>query len=331
MKYRNMEKIVAIVVTFNKKELLVNAINGILSQDLLPDKLVIVDNNSDDGTPIVLLENGWIDVLPQVSANKDIIYSKKYAEIEIDYIRKFENDGGAGGFYRGMVHSYELGYDWLWMMDDDGVPEKQCLKFLYESRDLNIVSGPLVIDIENKETASFIYDKKTSNKFALVKDLVKEEILKNVLNAFNGTFIPREIIKEIGFVKKEMFIWGDENEYMFRIIKNNFSVQTITKALHFHPLSKQTYKYRSTVFKFTIYEIANPKFMYIRCRNAIYLEKIKENKVLFGVNIPLFRVVYEAIVNSIYNFAIGEFYKSKLCLSAIPNGLRGDFSMSKFK
>jgi len=45
-------------------------------------------------------------------------------------VRKFENDGGAGGFYEGMKQAYEPGFNWIWIMDDDCIPTETALEEL---------------------------------------------------------------------------------------------------------------------------------------------------------------------------------------------------------
>ena len=44
--------------------------------------------------------------------------------------------------------------------------------------------------------------------------------------------------QEIGFIKKEMFIWGDEREYTARVKHAGFKMGTITSAIHYHPAFK---------------------------------------------------------------------------------------------
>jgi len=326
-------KIAAVVVTFNKKELLVNAIQGILDQEMLPDLLLIIDNDSTDGTYDVLLEKGWIKAINKSKRDINISSSNEYladeCNILIKYVKKFENDGGAGGFYEGMKQAYDLGYEWLWLMDDDGVPAKDCLKYLYDYKSRDSVIGPLVIDIETQKTASFLFDQ--NGRLAKVEELEKEEIIENQLTPFNGTFIPRDIIQQIGFIKREMFIWGDEQEYQLRILKNGFSVNTITKAKHYHPINKKKQKYRSNLLKFTIYDISNPKFQFIFFRNYIYLAKKYPLRVKYGINVGLLRWIYETTINSFYNLMIGDFYKSKICIFAIKMGLTKDFSLNRIK
>jgi rhamnopyranosyl-N-acetylglucosaminyl-diphospho-decaprenol beta-1,3/1,4-galactofuranosyltransferase len=333
MSLNTNKQIAAVVVTFNKKELLRNAVQGILNQELLPDLLLIIDNNSSDGTYDMLLENGWIEEINDDKNDVNLTSLKEYYKNEkkilIKYVSKFENDGGAGGFYEGMKQAYNDGYEWLWLMDDDGVPAKDCLKYLYDYKTKDSVIGPLVVDIETKKTASFLFDNK--GQLSKVDELLKEEVLEDKLTPFNGTFIPSSIIKKIGFIKKEMFIWGDEQEYQLRILKNGFSVKTITKAIHYHPVNKKKPKYRSDLLKFTIYDISNPKFQFIFFRNYIFLEKKYPALLKKGFNIRLIKLIYEALINSIYNLVIGDYLKSKICLRAIKYGLRSDFSLVFFE
>jgi rhamnopyranosyl-N-acetylglucosaminyl-diphospho-decaprenol beta-1,3/1,4-galactofuranosyltransferase len=66
----------------------------------------------------------------------------------------------------------------------------------------------------------------------------KNGIILNKVNPFNGTLLHRELIKDVGFIKKEMFIWGDETEYFKRIEAFGYNYATVTAALFYHPTSK---------------------------------------------------------------------------------------------
>ena len=48
----------------------------------------------------------------------------------------------------------------------------------------------------------------------------------------------RSVIEKIGMIKKEMFIWGDEKEYMARAIHNGIGLYTVSAAIHYHPKEK---------------------------------------------------------------------------------------------
>lgn len=42
-----------------------------------------------------------------------------------------ENMGGAGGFHEGIKYAFEHGFDYIWLMDDDGFPAETCLENSY--------------------------------------------------------------------------------------------------------------------------------------------------------------------------------------------------------
>jgi rhamnopyranosyl-N-acetylglucosaminyl-diphospho-decaprenol beta-1,3/1,4-galactofuranosyltransferase len=121
------------------------------------------------------------------------------------------------------------------MMDDDGIPDSKQLEYLVRDSikyDIDFASA-LVI---NKDNHSITVKNAAYNKE--VYD--KKEIIWNLSFAFNGTFIWRGVIEKVGFIKREMFIWGDESEYLFRVKSHHLTIGTITKAIHFHPAFKVT-------------------------------------------------------------------------------------------
>lgn len=118
----------AVVVTFNRKELLTKCISSLLDQTLKLQTIIIVDNNSTDKTEELLLQEGYIKSLPDTKQKS--VQEKTIQEVKLRYIRLPENMGGAGGFYEGVKTAYEDNYDWIWIMDDDAFPTKTCLENL---------------------------------------------------------------------------------------------------------------------------------------------------------------------------------------------------------
>jgi rhamnopyranosyl-N-acetylglucosaminyl-diphospho-decaprenol beta-1,3/1,4-galactofuranosyltransferase len=239
-----MNKIAAVVVTYNRKDCLINCLKAIRLQTLPPDIIYIIDNHSTDGTADILFREQYIDTIPNENdKTEDSIISYQInslgetsGTILIKYIYKMENTGGAGGFYTGMQMAYDDGYEWFWMMDDDGIPAEDGLEQLLFMATKYMVhfANALVIDIDDRISLSFglVKDKNTIDGY---KD---SDIVYNTINPFNGSFINRIVPEKIGFIKKEMFIWGDEVEYWKRAMDNNFTVGTIVKSIHYHPKAK---------------------------------------------------------------------------------------------
>jgi len=279
------KRIVAVVVTYNRKEDLINCLQSIFNQSQTVDALYIIDNKSTDGTPEYLIENKIIKSLPSFNSDKDEIYSENKIlengkEFTLHYIRKHTNDGGAGGFYKGMKLAYESNCDWLWLMDDDGVADKEQLKNLVKYSELyklNYVNA-LVIDIDDKNKLAF-----KIKGYESINEIKEKEIIEGFMSPFNGTLISRKVIDKIGLIKKEMFIWGDEREYTSRVRFNGFKRVTIISAKHFHPKVKGvTKKVFPFIDKYKVI-IKPDHFAHVFYRNLGYLDITYGNsKIILG-------------------------------------------------
>ena len=87
-------KICAVVVTYNRLELLKLTIEKLLGQNRKLDEVIIINNASTDGTKEFLESLG--DKITYVSLEKNL--------------------GGAGGFSEGIRKAYENGHDYFWIM-----------------------------------------------------------------------------------------------------------------------------------------------------------------------------------------------------------------------
>ena len=83
-------RIIAVVVTYNRRELLKRNIHSLRQQDSPLSAIVVVNNGSTDGTAEWLAEQHDLKVVSQ------------------------ENVGGSGGFYTGIREAYDMGADWIW-------------------------------------------------------------------------------------------------------------------------------------------------------------------------------------------------------------------------
>jgi GT2 family glycosyltransferase len=199
------EKIAAIVVTFNRKNLLDNCLQAILKQTKPLDSIIIIDNASTDGTPEFLKEKGYLD------------------NPFIDYVRLFVNTGGAGGFHEGMKRGYEKGFDWLWLMDDDAMPYPNALEVLINSpkallRD-TVALASLKIDANDKIQKYHIgfFDGKNCNQQPLSPEDYKKKYCIIDYSSFVGFLIKKNVITKVGFPNKDFFIWYDDIEFCLRL------------------------------------------------------------------------------------------------------------------
>ena len=277
-----MDKICAIVVTYNRLSDLKKCIVALKEQTLKCD-IIIINNGSTDGTKEYLATIDGVNVINQ------------------------NNLGGAGGFYSGTKYAYEHGYEWIWMMDDDGLPDKdqlQQLLFTASSHGFKILNA-LVIDKEDHSHLAF-------GKHEPIDTInIENEYIKQPLSPFNGTFIHRSVIDKVGFIKKEMFIWGDEREYTARIKQAKFTIGTIPSALHYHPLFKGNFHNIVPFYykwKIALKPSPRDKIFY---RNIGYIDKTYGTKNCF-----------KYILYFLLRF---QFHKLLYCLKYMRMGWKDDF------
>ena len=202
-----MDKIIAIVVSYNRHSLLTECIDALRKQTRKPDAILVVNNGSVDYTSV------WLD------QQDDVIHLYQ------------ENAGSAGGYHTGMKWAYDHGYGLMWCMDDDGYPAPDALEILlfhrsYETEMLNCA-------VINKNDKKRFVSK--TKKFKTLEE-VDSFAIEGVCHPFNGTLIHRSIIEKAGLPLSELFYWGEEREYFYRVSrKYKIPVKTISYSVFYHP------------------------------------------------------------------------------------------------
>lgn len=249
------KNVLIVVVTYNRLPDLKKCVESIKEQSYNDFDILVVNNGSSDGT-------------------------KEWLNSKTDELKCIHQDnlGGAGGFYAGMKYMYENGYKWALLMDDDGITDKDELRCLMEGysevvkkEGRDVILNALVVNKDDHNVTSFMWARGSgrSNK---VVDLQREKYFCDI-HPFNGTLVKREIVEKIGFIKKEMFIWGDEEEYMARARYNGYGTCTLTSAIHYHPKEKGN-KVALIPFLKKFYILVKPEKMshyYYRNKGYIYI------------------------------------------------------------
>lgn len=247
-RYRGMQdKICSIVVTYNRLEELKKCVQSLLKQTVRLD-ILIFDNNSSDGT------EEWIKEVQK--KNDNILYYKNAINL-----------GGAGGFCNGLKRAYEIGYDFYWLMDDDGRPYDEttletCLEMIKSEE--KIIVNPIVTP--NKIDLSF-----PLLKYHKINEMIEKESVVNGISPFNGTLITHACVSEIGYPKEDFFIKGDEKEYSLRAQRKGYSLITVKGAFFYHP-QLQDEKIKIVGKEIIVTEESYWK-EYYKARNYVYIYK----------------------------------------------------------
>jgi len=248
-------KIAAVVVTFNRLELLKQCIESLRNQTHKLDEIFIINNSSTDGTLDWLKEQTDLEVITQ------------------------ENSGSAGGQFTGIKTAYEKGYDWIWCFDDDCLPDQNALQNLviHISNNRKVLNS-IVLSSENSQNLSFgLYDENKDRVYRNLSD-IENELIPSA-NFFNGTLLSNEIVKTVGLPIKELFIRGEEYEYFLRIKGTGFKIFTIKSSKVYHP-SEIKIIMDNFLFRYEYLELYHLKIFYF-IRNLIYITKMYQDQNVY--------------------------------------------------
>lgn len=271
MKY----KIVAVVVTYNRKELLLECLDSIFRQTIPIDKLILIDNASSDGSKEALYKAGYFN-------------NEKF-----EYHRMESNIGCTGGFDCAYKYALDESFDWLWMMDDDAIPSKDCLEELvkYINPKYSFLASS-VYSIENLPMNVPTVDMSVSStRYPCWYDNLEKGLVRISSATWVSILVNFLAVKKCGLPCKEYFLWGDDTEYTSRLTSNfgpaylvgssfichkrkNAAALDILTEIDVTRIKNFHYMYRNNLFNTAIY--SNGKFPVLKrvINNIIIVIKI---------------------------------------------------------
>jgi GT2 family glycosyltransferase len=239
-------KILIIIVTWNKKEYVLDLLASIANLDYLGDlDIVVVDNASNDATVAAI--------------------QATYPQVHL--ICHTENLGGTGGFNAGLKWAYTQDkYDYLWLLDNDVVVHKRALielvNVLQQQPDIAVV-GSTMLQLDYpwriNEMGAYIDYQRKLGQFILnrhlepisawmgqpVAKLIQSEAdLSNLLPhchaimdvdyvAAASLLVRAEVAKQAG-LWRDYFIHYDDVEWCLRIADLGHRVTVSAKSLIWH-------------------------------------------------------------------------------------------------
>lgn len=292
--------ITAVIVTYNRKELLAENIRMLLDQTGVFDRIFIIDNCSSDGTKEYLREKGWLD-------NKRFVYIKTPSNI-----------GGAGGFYTGVKAAYEAGADWIVLMDDDGkAADSDTFRILFNAANYAYIEKNKMLFLNSLVIQGDLLSFKIGNLYTVseAKASAKDGLIEGAANPFNGTLITKELVAKIGYPNQDFFIKGDEVDYKQRAIDVGAYIATVIDSAYIHP-RPETYERQVLGIKVP-FLVEAPWKEYYTARNFTYMYKKK--KMYKAI---LFELVFVKIL-AIISMKCGKISTIKMLFQGVCDGWKG--------
>lgn len=210
----------AVIVTYNRFQLLRETVNAVLSQSRPPENIIIIDNHSHDETV------PWLNKLESQHKHIHVVYMNK-------------NLGGAGGFHYGLKMAYEMGSDWIWTLDDDCLPKKDALEQLTHFKDNQGQTicrqiGFLASNVRWTDGSPHQMNIPGPVTSAATGHDSHFSAQKIRYASFVSILINRHAIRRVGYPVKEFFIYCDDVEFTRRITRAGFNAWFVPESIVCH-------------------------------------------------------------------------------------------------
>ncbi|MFJ5955054.1 glycosyltransferase [Paenarthrobacter sp. NPDC092416] len=215
--------VVAVVVTYNRRELLETTLGGIASGTLVPDAVVIIDNASTDATAE---------------------YLRSYeGPVPTDVVTLKTNVGGAGGFVVGMERALlDHSADYVWIMDDDTEPQAGALREALDvSEAYEHETGDAPAFIASRVVWTDGRDHPMNRMRPRIGASVEARTVASRIGAvqirsasFVSVLMRAEEIRRHGLPIADYFIWNDDLEYTARVSRHGVALATAASVANHH-------------------------------------------------------------------------------------------------
>jgi GT2 family glycosyltransferase len=236
-----MDMVWAIVVTHNRKELLRECLAALAGQKRPPDRILVVDNASSDGTRAMV--------------------ESEYSEVDV--LALVRNEGGAGGFHEGMKRAHADGAEWLWLMDDDTIPAPEALAELLAARARLEPTQPTLLASRVVWRDGRMHPMNAPGperrQLERVIDGAERGLMPLRFATFVSLLVHRGAVDRHGLPLKHFFMWSDDIEYTGRVLQRD--------AGYLVPTSVTLHKTRTAHTAMT----SPPGLFYYHVRNTLFI------------------------------------------------------------
>jgi len=201
---RDPPVVIAVVVTYNRRQLLLEALAAVHSQSRAPDAVIVVDNASTDGTAAAV--------------------RSRYPSVRLAELAR--NTGGAGGFACGMALALAGAADLVWLMDDDTVPGPDALRALLDARERLPAPPPVLVASRVLWTDGRAHPMNTprAKPFASRAERVAAATVGCVpirSASFVSVLVDADLCRQRGLPQADYFLWNDDFEFTTRLLRGN--------------------------------------------------------------------------------------------------------------
>lgn len=218
-----MDSVAAVIVTYNRLEWLKKTLSAYEGQSCPPERVIVVNNCSSDGTDVYL--HAWEHARHPFEA----------LVVQLD-----ANLGGSGGFYYGIQRALESDCDWVLVGDDDAVPDADAvhiLKGYVASHDMDGISAVCTAVNNDGRSEGIHRCRLRKTLLGYIERYVPEEEYSADFTcdiySFVGVMMKRSALELAGLPRKDFFIYNDDYEHSVRLSKTG-KIVCVPQAVFYH-------------------------------------------------------------------------------------------------
>lgn len=250
----------------------------------------------------------------------------QFSQAKFKIVNLSENLGSAYGYQYAMKEAYNIGTEFIWLLDDDNKPEKNSLKNLihiYKIEEKNNQDIPFAIlafrpknqtDVALGVPERFLFYNSRFDSFCgfhifdipykiwkripflkPIGSLKEKYYLKT--SPYGGLLFRRSLVDLIGLPNPEFVIYSDDLEFTYRITKNSGKIILTTSAMVDDlETSWDTSQNRSNSFQTWILG-GNDFRAYYAMRNSTYFFRYyyTRNSLIFWMNMLLYMAILQLL------------------------------------
>lgn len=200
-------KVIAVVVTYNRRVLVLETLHALYRQTCLPDHVIVVDNASDDLTAMAV----------------------RHQFPAVQLVEMVRNTGGAGGFAHGITLALDAGADLIWLMDDDTEPRPDALAALLACRSLLPGASPAlvasrVVWTDGRDHPMNTPRRKPFATAAEIRDAAVAGCVPIRSASFVSVLVDARECGRRGAPVADFFLWNDDFEFTTRLVRGNIGL-----------------------------------------------------------------------------------------------------------